>query len=136
MPLSYHSICVYAHIIIYKRRRWSHLVDIFKALSEESRLRIIALLLDREMCVCEIEACLKMTQSNSSRHLTILKKCGILGSYKKAQWTFYQINNSFKLSHVELWRYLQVKLREIPTYQSDCNECEKCQRQNLCHLNN
>ena len=126
------SICSYNYIQI---RRWGYLVDIFKALSEDSRLRILALLLDKEMCVCEIEACLKMTQSNASRHLAVLKKCGILEDYKNAQWAFYRINDSFKLSHIDLWKYLQVKLREIPTYQIDYHECEMCKSQNLCHLN-
>ena len=62
------------------------LVDMFKALAEESRLRILALLLHDEMCVCEIEGCLKMTQSNVSRHLAGLKNSGILDSYKQAQY--------------------------------------------------
>lgn len=109
------------------------MVDLFKALSEESRLRILSLLLDREMCVCEIEASLNMTQSNASRHLTILKKCGILDSFKKAQWAYYRINESFKSEHIDLWNYLQVKLRELPSYQIDCGECEKCRGQNLCN---
>ena len=111
------------------------MVDIFKALSEESRLRILAMLLEREMCVCEIEVCLNMTQSNASRHLTALKKCGILDSYKQAQWAYYKISESFKQEHQELWEYLQVKLKEITTYQQDYNECEKCISLNLCKLN-
>lgn len=109
------------------------MVDIFKALSEESRLRILALLLDREMCVCEIETCLNMTQSNTSRHLTALKKCGILDSYKKAQWAYFRIDESFKSEHNDLWKYLQIKLIDIPTYHMDCRECEKCRAQNICN---
>jgi len=133
------SCIVYAYMRIYLCKREEvllQMVDIFKALSEDSRLRILALLLDKEMCVCEIEACLKMTQSNASRHLTILKNCGILEGYKNAQWAFYRINDNFKLSHIDLWKYLQVKLKEAPTYQIDYDECEKCKTQNLCHLSN
>lgn len=54
------------------------MVDIFKALSEDSRLRILSLLLEDELCVCEIEACLRMTQSNASRHLTALRSAEFL----------------------------------------------------------
>lgn len=108
------------------------MVELFKALSEESRLRIMALLLDREMCVCEIEACLDLTQSNASRHLTVLKRSGILESYKISQWTYYKINDSFKNEQSELWNYLQVKLKELPTYQTDRTEYEKCNAQDLC----
>jgi len=109
------------------------MVDIFKALSEESRLRILSLLMEQEMCVCEIEAALKMTQSNASRHLTALKSCGILDSYKEAQWAYYRISDQFKRNHEELWRYLQRQLKELPSYQNDKTECQKCKGQNLCN---
>ncbi|MCI2036095.1 transcriptional regulator [Caproiciproducens sp. NJN-50] len=108
------------------------MVEFFKALSEESRLRILSLLLEREMCVCEIEASLKMTQSNASRHLTALKNSGILDSFKKAQWTYYRINDRFKRDHAELWEYLQYHLRELPTYKIDLAEYQKCSGQKLC----
>lgn len=110
------------------------MVKIFKALSEESRLRILALLLDKEMCVCEIEACLKMTQSNASRHLTALRNCGVLESYKQAQWAYFRISESFKQEHKELWNYLQIHLKEIQTYHRDLKECEKCKLQDLCNV--
>lgn len=122
-------ICSYKNILI---EGDGDLVDIFKALSEESRLRILALLMNREMCVCEIEACLNMTQSNASRHLTVLKKSGILESYKMAQWAYYRIDETFKKENENLWSYLQVKLKEIPTYQVDCEEFIKCNELNLC----
>lgn len=108
------------------------MIEMFKALSEESRLRILALLLEEEMCVCEIEASLKMTQSNASRHLTALKKSGIIESYKNAQWAYYRINETFKKEHKELWGYLQIKLKEIPTYEADYKAFKMVKVQNLC----
>ena len=108
------------------------MVDIFKALSEESRLRILTLLMEREMCVCEIEVCLNMTQSNASRHLTVLKNCGILQYYKKAQWAYYMMSESFIEEHKNLWEYLQQKLVELPTYQSDHEQCEKNKTVDVC----
>ncbi|WP_434084502.1 ArsR/SmtB family transcription factor [Lacrimispora xylanisolvens] len=108
------------------------MTDIFKALSEESRLRILTLLMEREMCVCEIEICLNMTQSNASRHLTVLKNCGILYGYKKAQWAYFGISDSFKKEHKELWEYLQKKIVELPTYESDHRQCEKYKNVDVC----
>ncbi len=108
------------------------MVDIFKALSEESRLRILALLTIDEMCVCEIEECLNMTQSNVSRHLTVLKQCGILDSYKQAQWAYYKISDKFKEENGDLWLYLEKKLKESPGYQADIEECRKCKCKDLC----
>jgi ArsR family transcriptional regulator len=112
------------------------LVDIFKALSEDNRLRILSLLLDREMCVCEIEYCLNITQSNASRHLTELKKCGILDSYKEAQWTYYRVSNNFKTENKELWMYLQVKLKELKTYEPDNKKCVKLNEIDICSTMN
>ncbi len=109
---------------------------LFKALSEESRLRILAILIERDMCVCEIEICLNMTQSNASRHLTALKNCGILDCYKQAQWAYYKISEKFKTDDHELWSYLQRILPKIPTYQKDQDETNKYKGINLCFEKN
>lgn len=112
------------------------MVDIFKALAEESRLRILAILMEGELCVCEIEECLKMTQSNASRHLTALKNSGVVDSYKKAQWTYYKVSDKFKEENQDLWHYLVKKFKELPTYQKDLDECQNCKQQCLCNLRN
>ena len=111
-------------------------VDIFKELSEESRLRILTLLMEREMCVCEIELCLNMTQSNASRHLSALRQCGVLSSYKNAQWAYYRIDESFKEEQKELWSYLQNKIVSLPTYQKDHAQCEKYKTIDICAKSN
>lgn len=108
------------------------MVDIFKALSEESRLRIIAILMEEEMCVCDIEESLNLTQSNASRHLTVLRNCGILESNKKAQWNYFTVSSKFIRENQDLWSYLSSRLKELPTYQADIVKChsvcdvEKC----------
>lgn len=112
------------------------MVDIFKALAEESRLRILALLIQDELCVCEIEKCLNMTQSNVSRHLAVLRKCGILETYKKAQWAYFKISEKFKEEHQNLWIYLTQNLKELPSYQMDYEECQNYKRQDLCNNKN
>lgn len=109
------------------------MVDIFKALSEESRLRILGLLMQGEMCVCEIEACLEMTQSNASRHLTVLKNAGIVSSTKKAQWSYYKIDEEFRKDNRELLSYISKKIALLPGYQSDIEQMQKCKCSDLCH---
>lgn len=79
---------------------------IFKALAEENRLRIVWLLMDRELCVCEIEAILDMTQSNASRHLNILRGAGIVAMKKESQWAYYGISRDFVGRHRKLYEYL------------------------------
>lgn len=90
------------------------MVETFKALAEESRLRILALLTDGEMCVCEIEETLGMTQSNVSRHLTALRNAGIIECNKSAQWAFYSVSATFKSDYGHLWLLLQEKLNQEP----------------------
>jgi ArsR family transcriptional regulator, arsenate/arsenite/antimonite-responsive transcriptional repressor len=111
------------------------MVEIFKALSEERRLRILSLIMEDELCVCEIESCLRMTQSNASRHLSALKRSGILDSYKNAQWTYYRLNKDFIQENKALWEYLKQKLIELPTFSSDQEAYQKCKAQGLCNCN-
>lgn len=109
------------------------MIDILKALADDTRLRILSQILKSEMCVCEIEDCLRLTQSNASRHLTVLKKAGILDSYKTAQWTYYKISDEFVKENKELYDYLIKKISKVPCYKNDCDRFEKCKLQGLCN---
>lgn len=108
------------------------MVDIFRALAEESRLRIMALLLQGELCVCKIEASLELSQSNASRHLTVLKNAGILSYTKQAQWTYYRINEQFRKSNQELLNYISEKVKLLPSYEADIAQMQKCKDKDLC----
>jgi len=109
------------------------LVDVFRALSDETRLRILSLIWNKEMCVCEIEKCLGLTQSNASRHLTALKNAGILSSTKHAQWAYYTLNEQFCNNNRELCDYLSIKLINLSTYQSDMEQVTKYNMVDLCN---
>jgi len=65
----------------------------FKALSDEKRLRIVKLLMIREMCVCELMICLDMTQPNLSHHIQILENVGIVNRTKKGKWVYCSLAN-------------------------------------------
>ncbi len=63
------------------------------ALGDETRLRILSLLLERgETCVCELMETVGMTQSNVSFHLKVLKNTGLITHKKVGKWMFYRIN--------------------------------------------
>lgn len=66
-----------------------NIVDILKALSDETRLRIINLLYEKELCVCDVVETLKITQTKASRHLAYLKNAGLVTDRKQAQWVYY-----------------------------------------------
>ena len=70
--------------------------NIFKALSEESRVRIMYLLFTNgDMCISDIEQILDFTQSKTSRHISYLKNCGLLSTKKKDQWVYYYIKEEY-----------------------------------------
>lgn len=83
------------------------MVTILKALADENRIRLLNVLFNSELCVCEIEAVLELSQSNASRHLTKLKSAKIISSYKKAQWVYYKLDENFKENHSDLVKYLK-----------------------------
>jgi ArsR family transcriptional regulator, arsenate/arsenite/antimonite-responsive transcriptional repressor len=62
---------------------------LFKALSDEKRLRIMKLLKAKEeMCICELMICLDMTQPNLSHHIQILENVGLVKRTKKGKWVY------------------------------------------------
>jgi ArsR family transcriptional regulator len=70
------------------------IVHIFKALSDETRVRIIKLLEHGELCVCDIGAALGMGQPKVSFHLGVLKNAGLLKDKKQGKWVRYSLNES------------------------------------------
>jgi len=65
--------------------------NFFKALADETRLRILRLLEVREMCVCEIMVALDLTQPTASHHLGILENAGLVNDRKEGKWVFYSL---------------------------------------------
>ena len=68
------------------------LVKVFKALSDETRIRLLKLLQQRELCVCELMQALDMTQSRISRNLGILKDAGLVQDRRDGLWVHYSLN--------------------------------------------
>jgi ArsR family transcriptional regulator len=64
---------------------------LFKALGDETRLRIVALLAHGELCVCHVQEALSLTQPNASRQLGILKNAGVVEARRGGSWTYYRL---------------------------------------------
>jgi len=79
------------------------LVKAYKALSDESRLRVLNLLLERECCVCEVMQALEISQSKASRILSALYDVGFLKLHKDGLWSLYSID----------WDGMSTHLRDI-----------------------
>jgi ArsR family transcriptional regulator len=63
---------------------------LFKALGDETRLRIVALLSHGELCVCHLEDALGLSQPNVSRHLGTLRAAGIVEHRREGSWVYYR----------------------------------------------
>ena len=69
------------------------LEDFFAALGDATRLRILKIIADEELCSCEVMAALELTQPTTSHHLGILEGAGLLSSRRNGKWVFYKIAN-------------------------------------------
>ena len=69
------------------------LTRLFRALGDETRLRIVALLSHGELCVCHIETALDLNQSTASRHLGILRTAGVVDCRRDGTWVYYRLTD-------------------------------------------
>jgi ArsR family transcriptional regulator, arsenate/arsenite/antimonite-responsive transcriptional repressor len=97
-----------------------------KALSDETRLRMLNLLLQRECCVCEVMQVLNISQTRASRNLSLLYEAGLLKLRKEGLWSYYSIDKTSQ----EHWRSVLLdamaeSLKEDPTAREDLVSLEK-----------
>lgn len=107
------------------RNRMNTYTDFFKALSDETRLRILNLLVvsEAELCVCEFTDILETPTYNVSKHLKILKNTGLLNEKKEGRWVYFGLVKT-KEKFLSL---LFEAIKEIPEQQLkiDLNELQK-----------
>lgn len=109
------------------------LVDILKALSDETRLRVINVLFERELCVCDIMAILQITQAKASRHLIYLKNAGIVKDRRSAQWMFYSIIKDEQLKFID--DLVFNSLRNVDLYKKDLERLKERYEQDKNYCN-
>ena len=84
------------------------LIKAMKALSDETRLRILNILLERECCVCEVMQALDISQSRASRNLGIIQDAGFLKARRDGTWVLYSVDweaaNRYAISLAKLLR--------------------------------
>lgn len=66
-------------------------VEVFRAAADPCRLRILNLLRDGELCVCEIMAALRRPQSSTSHHLSVLREAGLVKERRDGKWSYYRL---------------------------------------------
>ena len=84
--------------------------DLFKAMAHPTRLRILCLLFDGEVCVCKIMEVLDLPQSTASRHLAILKNVGLVDGRREGPWVHYSLAKGRSAMTVQLLEVLEEHL--------------------------
>jgi ArsR family transcriptional regulator len=79
-------------VTTHSRTRADRAIELFHALSDETRLEIIELLRRGERCVCELTDTLDAAQSRLSFHLRVLKDAGIVRDRKDGRWVYYELD--------------------------------------------
>jgi ArsR family transcriptional regulator len=102
-------------------------LNLFKALSDETRLRIMVLLSEKELCVCHLEWALGLTQAKVSRHLTTLKNAGLVKARRQGLWMFYSLNNPRNELERDIYRYLKEYFaKKHDLFKKDLANMKKC----------
>jgi ArsR family transcriptional regulator len=109
------------------------ITKILKALSDESRIRIINLLKSRKgICVCEIREIIKLSQPTVSLHLKKLEEAGIITFEKDGLWVNYYLNDKMDPESMELVRLITEIIEKDPGAKNDLDKIKNTDRLLIC----
>ena len=95
-------------------------MNITRALSDENRVRIVAALNGRELCVCQIIELLQLSPSTVSKHLSILRNARLLNGRKEGRWMYYSLDRDPKRPMVvEAIDWVQASIAEDVRIRTD-----------------
>ena len=103
--------------------------QVFKAMSDETRLRILHLLSHRELCVCQLTEALGLGQSKISRHLANLRNAGLVSDRRDGLWIYYSLVPPLGRLQQLVFSWLNDAVEEIPNAEADLadlNELGEC----------
>ena len=107
--------------------------DYFKGLADINRLRIMNLLLTGELCGCDIQYVIGVTQSNVSRHLTYLKRSGLVADRRAGYRIYYRLMKDNKPEYKALLSYLKVALKD-EIFLADTKKLREAIRNGACSV--
>ena len=96
---------------------------VFKALSDETRISILSLMRDTEICVCDIAETLQMTQPNISFHVSLLKEAGLVKDRKNGRWVHYSLDDSDMFKRFLLLNVFEKMGKALPKKIKKSRKC-------------
>jgi ArsR family transcriptional regulator, arsenate/arsenite/antimonite-responsive transcriptional repressor len=108
------------------------LVQYFRALSEELRLRILILLAHGELCVCDMMDVLEEPQSKISRHLSYLKRSGLITGKRVGVWMHYMLSQPTEETIRVQIEFMRERLSQLPGFKDDVVKMEILKERKRC----
>lgn len=106
-------------------RQKYNIENLFKALADQTRLRLISLIGDSEVCVCFLVEILKTSQPKISRHLAYLRRAQIVTARREGKWIHYRLTEPPDEHAARILREVRASLTEHPEFQRDREKLEK-----------
>ena len=103
-----------------------NLIDLFKALSDMNRLRLLMILDRKELCVCQLMGITGLSQPLVSRNLLILLRAGFLDERKEGKLKFYRLKGNLSGKRTLLMEILRRELKDNPVYKDDLEAVQDC----------
>jgi ArsR family transcriptional regulator len=104
----------------------------FRAFSDRTRLRVLHLLIEGEMCVADLVTVLRIEQPSASRHLAYLRKAGLVSVRKAGLWKYYSLAATRTAFHQKLLECLACCFQEVPEIQKDQIRAKKLREKGGC----
>jgi ArsR family transcriptional regulator len=99
------------------------LLNTFKVLSDETRIRLLSLLYHKKLCVCELCGVLGESQPKVSKHLAKLRDMGFVKDERQEQYIFYYINDNNKML-MSILKNIVADIEEYPSLSKDLKQLE------------
>jgi ArsR family transcriptional regulator len=104
----------------------------FRAFSDRTRLRILNLLRDGEVCVCDLVRVIGSPQPTISRHLAYLRRSGLVAARKEGLWMHYRLSPAKSEFHQKLLECLTCCLGDVPELARDIRQLARCGKTDCC----
>jgi len=104
----------------------------FRAFSDRTRLRILHLLSEGELCVGDLVSVLRVPQPTASRHLAYLRRAGLVVTRKNGQWNYYKLAAAESTFHKHLLGCLKRCFHDVPELGLDSKKSAKLRKSGGC----
>ena len=110
-------------------------VRVFKALSDPNRIRIVKMLGERGLCMCEVREVLGLSNSTVSKHLSILRDADLLLDEKDGRWVNFRLNDRAEQRFIRsILELVKTSFRDDETIRDDARRLQHVDRTKICNL--